>query len=72
MSGIVLNRHGRQLAGPALNSLILQLSAALLRWLKFKMLTLRKFLPEMVYLTRVEHFNAAHKLFNPAWSVAGK
>ncbi len=24
----------------------------------------------MVYLTRVEHFNAAHKLFNPAWSTA--
>lgn len=23
----------------------------------------------MVYLTRSEHFNAAHKLFNPAWSV---
>ena len=23
----------------------------------------------MVYLTRVEHFNAAHKLYNPAWSV---
>jgi len=22
----------------------------------------------MVYLTRVEHFNAAHKLYNPAWS----
>jgi 6-pyruvoyltetrahydropterin/6-carboxytetrahydropterin synthase len=22
----------------------------------------------MVYLTRLEHFNAAHKLFNPAWS----
>jgi 6-pyruvoyltetrahydropterin/6-carboxytetrahydropterin synthase len=22
----------------------------------------------MVYLTRVEHFNAAHKLFNPHWS----
>ncbi len=22
----------------------------------------------MVYLTRVEHFNAAHKLFNPKWS----
>lgn len=22
----------------------------------------------MVYLTRVEHFNAAHKLFNPEWS----
>lgn len=21
----------------------------------------------MVYLTRVEHFNAAHKLFNPSW-----
>jgi 6-pyruvoyltetrahydropterin/6-carboxytetrahydropterin synthase len=21
-----------------------------------------------VYLTRVEHFNAAHKLFNPSWS----
>lgn len=23
----------------------------------------------MVYLTRVEHFNAAHKLYNPSWSV---
>ncbi len=23
----------------------------------------------MVYLTRLEHFNAAHKLFNPNWSV---
>ncbi|HTE24894.1 6-pyruvoyl trahydropterin synthase family protein [Flavitalea sp.] len=23
----------------------------------------------MVYLTRQEHFNAAHKLFNPKWSV---
>jgi 6-pyruvoyltetrahydropterin/6-carboxytetrahydropterin synthase len=22
----------------------------------------------MIYLTRVEHFNAAHKLYNPAWS----
>src|SRR5688500_2145270 len=22
----------------------------------------------MVYLTRVEHFNAAHKLFNPSWT----
>ncbi|MBY0480209.1 MAG: 6-carboxytetrahydropterin synthase [Chitinophagaceae bacterium] len=22
----------------------------------------------MVYLTRLEHFNAAHKLFNPAWT----
>ena len=22
----------------------------------------------MVYLTRVEHFNAAHKLWNPSWS----
>ncbi len=22
----------------------------------------------MVYLTRVEHFNAAHKLYNPQWS----
>lgn len=22
----------------------------------------------MVYLTRVEHFNAAHKLYNPAWT----
>lgn len=22
----------------------------------------------MVYLTRIEHFNAAHKLFNPGWS----
>ncbi|RYG05769.1 MAG: 6-carboxytetrahydropterin synthase [Chitinophagaceae bacterium] len=23
----------------------------------------------MVYLTRLEHFNAAHRLFNPKWSV---
>jgi len=23
---------------------------------------------KMVYLTRIEHFNAAHKLYNPAWS----
>lgn len=23
----------------------------------------------MVYLTRSEHFNAAHKLYNPSWSV---
>jgi 6-pyruvoyltetrahydropterin/6-carboxytetrahydropterin synthase len=22
----------------------------------------------MVYLTRVEHFNAAHRLYNPAWT----
>lgn len=22
----------------------------------------------MVYLTRMEHFNAAHKLYNPAWT----
>ncbi len=22
----------------------------------------------MVYITRIEHFNAAHRLFNPAWS----
>ena len=22
----------------------------------------------MVYITRIEHFNAAHKLFNPAWT----
>ena len=21
----------------------------------------------MVFLTRIEHFNAAHKLYNPAW-----
>jgi 6-pyruvoyltetrahydropterin/6-carboxytetrahydropterin synthase len=23
----------------------------------------------MIYLTRVEHFNAAHKLYNPSWSI---
>ena len=22
----------------------------------------------MVYITRIEHFNAAHKLYNPAWN----
>jgi 6-pyruvoyltetrahydropterin/6-carboxytetrahydropterin synthase len=26
------------------------------------------FIKGMVYLTRLEHFNAAHKLYNPAWS----
>lgn len=29
---------------------------------------LRKFCRTMVYLTRVEHFNAAHKLYNPSWT----
>ncbi len=29
---------------------------------------LRKLLVRMVYLTRLEHFNAAHKLYNPKWS----
>ena len=24
----------------------------------------------MVYVTRIEHFNAAHKLYNPSWSRA--
>lgn len=23
----------------------------------------------MIYLTRLEHFNAAHKLYNPGWSI---
>jgi 6-pyruvoyltetrahydropterin/6-carboxytetrahydropterin synthase len=27
-----------------------------------------KIIAQMVYLTRVEHFNAAHKLANPNWS----
>ena len=27
-----------------------------------------KIIAQMVYLTRVEHFNAAHKLSNPNWS----
>lgn len=29
---------------------------------------MRKFYLQMVYITRIEHFNAAHKLFNPKWS----
>lgn len=33
------------------------------------MLPLRKPGASMVYLTRIEHFNAAHKLYNEAWSV---
>ncbi len=34
-----------------------------------KPLTLRKFFTKrMVYITRIEHFNAAHKLYNPAWT----
>lgn len=28
----------------------------------------KNFIDEMVFLTRIEHFNAAHKLFNPGWS----
>lgn len=31
---------------------------------------LQKFFNRMVYLTRQEHFNAAHKLYNPSWSKA--
>jgi 6-pyruvoyltetrahydropterin/6-carboxytetrahydropterin synthase len=31
-------------------------------------LPLQKFFKTMLYLTRAEHFNAAHKLCNPAWS----
>ncbi len=34
---------------------------------RFGIVPLRKFSPEMVYVTRLEHFNAAHRLFNPAW-----
>jgi 6-pyruvoyltetrahydropterin/6-carboxytetrahydropterin synthase len=34
----------------------------------FTIVTFAKIFPHMVYLTRVEHFNAAHKLYNPAWS----
>ncbi|MEI2750664.1 MAG: 6-carboxytetrahydropterin synthase [Ferruginibacter sp.] len=31
--------------------------------------TFAKILPvRMVYITRIEHFNAAHRLFNPSWS----
>jgi len=26
------------------------------------------FIAQMVFLTRIEHFNAAHKLYNPEWS----
>lgn len=29
---------------------------------------MRKFENGMVYLTRLEHFNAAHKLYNPNWN----
>ena len=29
---------------------------------------MQKFVFRMVYITRIEHFNAAHKLFNPQWS----
>src|SRR3954471_9904651 len=32
------------------------------------LLTSQKNFSGMVYLTRVEHFNAAHKLYNPKWS----
>jgi len=32
------------------------------------MLPLQKFEAGMVYLTRLEHFNAAHKLYNPSWT----
>jgi 6-pyruvoyltetrahydropterin/6-carboxytetrahydropterin synthase len=31
-------------------------------------LPLRKFCYSMLFLTRIEHFNAAHKLYNPGWS----
>ena len=28
---------------------------------------MKKINPQMVFLTRIEHFNAAHKLYNPEW-----
>jgi 6-pyruvoyltetrahydropterin/6-carboxytetrahydropterin synthase len=31
-------------------------------------ITFAKNFAEMVFLTRVEHFNAAHKLYNPSWT----
>src|SRR5580765_4396331 len=31
-------------------------------------ITFAKILDVMVFLTRIEHFNAAHKLYNPSWS----
>ena len=34
----------------------------------FKCYLCKNFKVRMVYLTRIEHFNAAHKLFNPSWS----
>lgn len=34
----------------------------------FRELPLPEIIGLMVYLTRVEHFNAAHKLYNPAWT----
>jgi 6-pyruvoyltetrahydropterin/6-carboxytetrahydropterin synthase len=40
----------------------------ILHILKAPVVPLQKFYDLMVYLTRVEHFNAAHKLYNPAWS----
>ena len=36
---------------------------------QFSQPTFEKIYPSrMIYLTRIEHFNAAHKLYNPAWS----
>ncbi|HEY4936868.1 MAG TPA: 6-carboxytetrahydropterin synthase [Puia sp.] len=31
-------------------------------------ITFAKILKGMVFLTRIEHFNAAHKLYNPSWT----
>jgi 6-pyruvoyltetrahydropterin/6-carboxytetrahydropterin synthase len=31
-------------------------------------ITFAKILKGMIFLTRIEHFNAAHKLYNPEWS----
>lgn len=36
--------------------------------LSFSNTTFAQNMVRMVYLTRLEHFNAAHKLYNPAWS----
>ena len=36
--------------------------------LSFSNTTFAQNMARMVYLTRLEHFNAAHKLYNPAWS----
>jgi len=55
----------KQISAFQINSALFAINESL--YISFPSLTLRPTMP-VFYITRKEHFNAAHKLFNPAWT----